>query len=155
MISASRMLPAPVDLGSGLATVSPGTPMQVEVRFEAVIEGVLASGTAQVDVRGECARCLDPVSWPATVAFSELFVHELGEDEELPLLSGDLLDLEPVVRDAVVLALPLAPLCDPECPGLCVECGAKVVPGHSHDTVDPRWAGLAGYPASAPADDDQ
>jgi uncharacterized protein len=82
-----------------------------------------------------------------------LYVHELGEDEELPLLAGDLLDLEPVVRDAVVLALPLAPLCDPDCPGLCVECGARVEPGHTHDSIDSRWAGLEGYPAQQAPED--
>jgi uncharacterized protein len=61
-------------------------------------------------------------------------------------LNGDLLDLEPVVRDAVVLALPFNPLCDPDCQGLCVSCGVRMAdaePGHSHDEVDPRWASLA------------
>lgn len=145
MVEVVRTVPAPADLGAGLARVEPGSPLSLTVRFEAVIEGVLASGTAAAQVDGECARCLDPVSWPQTAAFSELFVHELGEDEELPVLDGDLLDLEPVVRDALVLALPLSPLCSPDCPGLCVDCGARLTPGHSHDKIDPRWAGLAEY----------
>ncbi len=79
---------------------------------------------------------------------TELYLHEPGpEDEELPVLDGDFLDLDPVVRDAVVLALPLAPLCRPDCPGLCVECGARLAddPAHGHDRIDSRWAGLAGY----------
>ena len=61
-------------------------------------------------------------------------------------LDGDLLDLEPALRDALVLALPLAPLCREDCPGLCVECGALLAqagPDHGHEpAIDPRWAGL-------------
>lgn len=147
MMIAARTVPAPPDMGSGVARVAAGSPMDVDVRFESVIEGVLASGTARAQVNGECARCLDPVAWPETVSFSELYVYELGQDEELPLLAGDLLDLEPVVRDAVVLALPLAPLCDPACPGLCVVCGEKLTTEHAHEMIDPRWAGLAGLTA--------
>jgi uncharacterized protein len=83
------------------------------------------------------------------VPLTELYLHEPGpdEEEELPVIDGDFLDLDPVVRDAVVLALPLAPLCRADCPGLCVECGARLAddPSHAHDRIDPRWAGLAGY----------
>jgi uncharacterized protein len=68
------------------------------------------------------------------------------QDEEELYLDGDLLDLEPVLRDAVVLALPMSPLCREDCPGLCVECGAPLAdagPDHRHDKApDPRWAGL-------------
>ena len=67
------------------------------------------------------------------------------DDEELSL-DGDLLDLEPVLRDAVVLALPMSPLCREDCPGLCVECGVRLDdagPDHRHsDALDPRWAAL-------------
>ncbi len=148
MVEVDRTVPAPADLGGGVAVVPPGSDLGLVLRFEAVVEGVLVSGTASVTVVGECARCLDPVRWDQTVAFTELFLHEPGpEEEELPVLDGDLLDLEPVVRDAVVLALPLAPLCRPDCPGLCVQCGARLAddPTHGHDRIDPRWAGLAGY----------
>lgn len=147
MVEVARTVPAPAELGAGVALVEPGSPMGLAVRLEAVVEGVLASGTVSVTVVGECARCLDPVQWDETVAFTELFVHEAGpEEEELPQIVGDLLDLEPVVRDVVVLSLPLAPLCSPDCPGLCVECGARLAddPTHAHDRMDPRWAGLAG-----------
>lgn len=152
MMVASRTVPAPPELGSGLARVAAGSPMDVDVRFEAVIEGVLASGTVEAEVSGECARCLDPVGWLEQLSFSELYVHELGPDEDFPVLVGDLLDLEPVVRDAVVLALPLAPLCDPDCPGLCVICGEKLTTGHAHEEIDPRWAGLAGLTATEKED---
>ena len=62
----------------------------------------------------------------------------------LPQLNGDLLDLEPALRDAVVLALPLQPLCREDCAGLCSECGVRLDsdPGHGHEVDDPRWAAL-------------
>lgn len=148
MMEVDRTVPAPADLGGGVAVVQPGTDVVLSLRFESVVEGVLVSGTASVTVTGECARCLEPVEWDQAVPITELYLHEPGpEGEELPVLDGDLLDLEPVVRDAVVLDLPLAPLCRPDCPGLCVECGARLAddPSHRHDPIDPRWAGLAGY----------
>lgn len=149
MLEVDRTVPAPADLGGGVAVVQPGSDVGLSLRFESVVEGVLVSGTAAVTVTGECARCLDPIEWDQTVALTELFLHEPGPpgEEELPVLDGDLLDLDPVVRDAVVLALPLAPLCRVDCPGLCVECGARLEqdPSHTHEQIDPRWAGLAGY----------
>jgi uncharacterized protein len=82
--------------------------------------------------------------------FQELFVyddhdHDPDEDDETSRLEDDLLDLEPLLRDEVVLALPFQPLCTEDCPGLCAECGARLAndPGHSHEApIDPRWAGL-------------
>lgn len=148
MLEVERTVPAPADLGSGVAVVQPGTDVVLSLRLESVVEGVLVSGTASVTVTGECARCLDPLEWEQRVAFSELYLHEPGpEEESLPLLDGDLLDLEPVVRDAIVLSLPLAPLCRADCPGLCVQCGARLAddPSHGHDLIDPRWAALSGY----------
>jgi uncharacterized protein len=136
MMEVDRTVPAPADLGGGVAVVQPGSDLGLVLRFEAVVEGVLVSGTASVTVSGECARCLDPVEWDQTVPLTELYLHEPGpEEEELPVLDGDFLDLDPVVRDAVVLALPL-----------CVECGARLAddPTHAHDRIDPRWASLAG-----------
>jgi DUF177 domain-containing protein len=147
MIEVERTAPAPDHLGGGLAYVPAGSDLALSLRCEAVVEGVLVSGIAGVSVAGECSRCLERVGWDETVAITELFVYEPGpQEEELPVLDGDLLDLRQVVRDAVVLALPLAPLCRPDCPGLCVECGARLAddPLHSHAQTDPRWARLAG-----------
>ena len=107
---------------------------------------------------GECARCLEPISDDMEVTFQELFVYEdhalPGEDDEVSMLEGDLVDLEPLLRDAVVLALPFQPLCMDDCPGLCPECGARLAddPDHAHDAaIDPRWAALADLDAD-PAD---
>lgn len=149
MLEVERVLPAPAGLSAGLVEVVPGSDMHVHLRLESVVEGVLASGTVAASITGECARCLDPVNWEQTAAFAELFEYELGAEqdpEDVFLLEGDLLSLEPIVRDAVVLDLPLAPLCRPDCPGLCPQCGFRMAddPAHQHEHIDPRWAALGG-----------
>ena len=149
----TRTVPAPADLGIEVLGVPEGSPVDFDLRLEAVMEGVLVTGSAQVDLVGECARCLGPIRDDVVARFQELFVyddagHDPGADEESDVrrLEGDLIDLEPLLRDAVVLALPFQPLCEEECPGLCTECGARLAddPDHSHEEpIDPRWAGLA------------
>ena len=171
-LTQTRIVPAPDDLRLELIWVPAGADVPLEVRFEAVSEGVLVTGTAIAPLAGECARCLAPLTSSVAVGFQELYLYpesrhdrhdkhdqhdkhdwhdrhdDSGEqdDEELHYLDGDLLDLEPVFRDAVVLALPMSPLCREDCPGLCAECGAPLAdagPGHRHDAaVDPRWAAL-------------
>ncbi|MEJ7707469.1 MAG: YceD family protein [Nocardioidaceae bacterium] len=98
------------------------------MRLEAVMEGVLASGDARVTIEGECARCLDPIADTLEVRLQELYVYPESDAEadEAARLDGELLDLEPSLRDAVVLALPFQPVCDRGCQGLCVECGARL-----------------------------
>jgi uncharacterized protein len=146
-----RTVPAPADLGIEVLRVPEGSPVELDLRLEAVMEGVLVTGTATAELEGECARCLEPISDPTEVTFQELFVYDdrdysSEEDDGVSSLEGDLLDLEPLLRDAVVLALPFQPLCMDDCPGLCVECGARLAddPDHSHEApIDPRWAGLS------------
>jgi len=176
-LTQTRIVPAPDDLRLELIRVPAGTDVALEVRFEAVSEGVLATGTAIAPLAGECARCLVPFSSSVTVGFQELYLYADGrhgkhdkhdkhekhdkhdryakhdehdeeeqDAEELYYLDGDLLDLEPAFRDAVVLALPMSPLCREDCPGLCAECGVPLAdagPGHRHEpAADPRWAAL-------------
>jgi uncharacterized protein len=144
-------VPAPTDLGIEVLRVPEGSPVELDLRLESVMEGVLVTGTARAVLQGECARCLEPISDEIEVRFQELFVYEEhqtphDEDDEVSTLEKDLLDLEPLLRDAVVLALPFQPLCMDDCPGLCPECGARLAddPDHAHDAaIDPRWAGLA------------
>jgi uncharacterized protein len=147
-----RTAAAPDGLGSGLVLVPAGADVALDLRFEAVSEGVLVTGSAVAPLSGECARCLEPLTSTIEVSFQELYRYlpDPGEDEndvEERFLDGDHLDLEPAFRDAVVLALPLSPLCREDCPGLCAECGALLAeagPGHGHgDKVDPRWGLLA------------
>ncbi|KWX03983.1 metal-binding protein [Carbonactinospora thermoautotrophica] len=148
----SRTVPAPADLGLDMIGVPEGSELELDLRLEAVMEGVLVSGTARVHLAGECVRCLDEIERMLDVDFQELYFYPeeaQPEDEEEALrLEGELLDLEPTLRDAVVLALPLQPVCQDDCPGLCVVCGARLadVRDHHHDeAVDPRWAALRKY----------
>ena len=142
-----RTVPAPESLGGELIGVPLGADVDLDLRLESVMEGVLVSGTATAPLSGECGRCLEPVDDTLTVDLQELYAYTDSDDqdEDVSRMEGDLLDLEPVLRDAVVLALPLTPLCRPDCAGLCVECGERLddLPAdHGHSAPDPRWAAL-------------
>ena len=135
---------APADLGIAVIGVPEGSPVELDLRLESVVEGVLVTGTATLELRGECVRCLGPVGQRLEVDLQELFVYpdREAEEEEASRLQGDLADLEPLLRDAVVLDLPFQPLCRPDCAGLCPTCGANRNddPGHEHPADhDPRW----------------
>lgn len=128
-----------------------GAEVDVDVLLESVVEGVLVSGTVSAPLQGDCSRCLDPITDRVDVQLTELFAYpnsateETTDEDEVPRLVDDRIDLEPVVRDAVVLALPQVPLCSPDCAGLCSECGGKwadLGPDHGHEKIDPRWAAL-------------
>jgi uncharacterized protein len=147
----SLTAPAPADLGIEVLRVPEGSPVELDIRLEAVVEGVLVTGTAEAGLVGDCVRCLEEIRSPTSAEFQQLFVYDdedeapEAEDDETSRLEGDLVDLEPLLRDAVVLALPFQPLCRDDCPGLCVECGARLAdaPDHRHEAaVDPRWAAL-------------
>lgn len=167
MHKVNRKVAAPADLGVGLVSVPEGMDVELDVRLEAVMEGVLVSGTVRAPFTGECARCLDPLDSFVEADYQELFVYpddefvpsdSVGEDDdEVNHLEGDLLDIEPMVRDAVVLALPQLALCRDDCPGLCQECGAKLAEAgadHGHDDrADPRWSAL--HALKDPMNDDQ
>jgi uncharacterized protein len=141
-------LPAPGNLGVDMIGVPKDADVELDIRLEAVMEGVLVTGTASAPLSGECARCLEPVVSDIEVTFQELFFYsaeDAAEDDQL--LDGYLFDLEPTFRDAVVLALPLSPVCREDCPGLCVECGVRLAdagPEHRHEKIDARWASLQG-----------
>ncbi len=144
-----RTAAAPADLGAGLVGVAPGSELQVTAQLEGVSEGVLVTATAVAPLTGECARCLEPFAATTTVTFQELFSYDA--DEAGPdgyALDGDLLDLEPALRDALVLELPLSPLCAEDCAGLCQQCGVRLAdaePGHAHgDDEGGIWAALRG-----------
>lgn len=166
MAHVTRRLVLPEPLGTDVAAIPAGEPIELDLRMESVVEGVLLSGQVSAEAVGACVRCLDQVRIPVDVDFQELFAyadraahhHEVGaeDDEDVYELDGDLADLEPVLRDAVVPALPFQPVCRPDCPGLCSECGAhlKDDPDHHHEVLDPRWAALAAL-ASESTDTDE
>jgi uncharacterized protein len=146
-----REFEAPEQFGLDMIGVPDGAPLVLTVRLESVTEGVLATGSVDGEVRGECGRCLIDFTDELDAEFVELFAYpnsatdKTTEEDEVPRLEGDYLDLEAVVRDAVVLSLPLTPLCRPDCRGLCSECGERLddLPeDHSHEQLDPRWAAL-------------
>jgi uncharacterized protein len=141
----------PARLGLDGIHVAAGEPVELDLRLESVTEGVYVSGTARARLVGECVRCLDPMTDEVTVELGELFVYpdsvtdETTDADELPRVAYEHLDLEQTIRDAVVLALPLTPLCRLDCAGLCPECGDKwadLPADHGHETLDPRWAAL-------------
>jgi uncharacterized protein len=146
-----RDAPAPAGLGLDVIGVPEGGDLRVDLRLESVMEGVLVSGTAIAELTGECARCLDPTIDRLEVALTELFAYpestteDTTEPDEVSRIVADLIDLEPVLRDAVILALPQVPLCREDCPGLCPECGgrrAELEPDHVHEIMGSRWAVL-------------
>jgi uncharacterized protein len=147
MSRVSRSVPAPADLGLEVIGVPAGADVELELWLEAVLDGVLVSGTARAPLAGECVRCLEPISGTTEVNLAELFLFPGRDgDDETRWLQDDLIDLEPTLRDAVVLELPLQPVCEEDCPGLCAECGARLAddPGHGHLRTDARWAALQG-----------
>lgn len=173
----SRTVTAPERIGTDVIAIQAGQPVELDLRLESVVEGVLATGTVEATASGVCVRCLDDLGVALEVGFQELFAYperaahhskvagpaarkgsgkdiETDEDEQ-HVLDGDLMDLEEVVRDAVVTTLPFQPVCRDDCPGLCSECGARLAdePDHHHDVIDPRWSALTSL--SMPADDDE
>ena len=142
----SRSVPAPADLGVEVIRVPEGSETDLHLLLESVVEGVLVSGEVDVLAVGECARCLDPLERELVVDLQELYAYPgHGDEDTRSIVDDGLIDLEPALRDAVVLALPLAPLCRPDCPGLCSVCGVHLAadPEHAHEQIDARWAALA------------
>jgi uncharacterized metal-binding protein YceD (DUF177 family) len=147
-----RTLPAPADWRVELIGVPEGAEVRLRLRLESVMEGVLVTGEVDVPVTGSCARCLEPIEDSLELDVQELFAYAgstteaTSEEDEVRRVEGDHIDLEPMVRDLVVLSLPLAPTCTEDCAGLCVDCGQRLddLPAdHTHEQLDPRWAGLA------------
>ena len=138
---------APEQLGESVAVVKAGTPIRIDLRLEGLHDGVLVTGEVDTTADGECVRCLDPVELPVEVEFQELFAY--SEDEAFDFaIRDDHVNLESVVRDAVVLALPFQPVCRPDCPGLDPVTGEKLEDGavaENREATDPRWAALEGF----------
>jgi uncharacterized protein len=147
----------PEGLGLGVIGIPPGDTVSLRVRLESVVEGVLVSGTVSAKLTGDCVRCLDPLVNHLEVELTELFAYPdtvtdaSTDPDEVSRVVNDLVDLGPVVHDAVLLALPQAPLCSADCRGLCPQCGVKwaeLSADHRHETMDPRWAALTRWRGS-------
>lgn len=146
-------LPAPAQWGEALVAVREGESLELDLRFESVHEGILVTGELATLARGECGRCLDDIALDVEVEFQELFAYHRDEACEYDV-QDDHVNLEPIIRDAVVLALPFQPVCRPDCPGLDPQTGLKLADGTelTPTTVrDPRWDALTNF-ASTEAD---
>lgn len=146
--------PAPDSIGIPLLEIPRGEILEIRFRAESVDDGVLISGSISSQAKGECGRCLDPLDIAVNQNFQELFLYQSRtsdnpeEDDDLFALDGDIADIEIPIRDAVILSMPINPLCADDCEGLCAGCGEKwrdLPDDHSHEAVDPRWTGLAGW----------
>lgn len=134
----------PEGFGNAVIAVATGSEMRVDLRLESLHDGILVSAEVDAVAAGECVRCLIDLARPIQVEFQELFAYSQDEAFEYEV-HEDTIDLEPVIRDAVVLSLPFQPVCQDDCLGLCPVCGVRLLdnPGHEHeDPIDPRWAAL-------------
>lgn len=152
MLEIAESVPSPSRIGVDLIAIDKGAPLELDLQLQSVSEGVLVTGSVTAPTTGECARCLSPISGTVTIDLTELFAYPdstteaTTEEDEVGHVVDDTIDLEQSIVDAVVLQLPLSPVCSPDCPGLCQTCGvplATAEPGHHHDVIDPRWAKLA------------
>ncbi|MFZ4584859.1 MAG: YceD family protein [Acidimicrobiia bacterium] len=138
-------LAAPVEgLRAGTAVVADDAPVDVDVVLERVPEGIIVRGTFAGHWSAECSRCLAPANGVLQVGVQELYEHDAVDGETYPL-DGDELDLEPLLRDAVLLELPSAPLCRPDCAGLCPVCGVdrnRATCSCDTSVRDSRWDAL-------------
>jgi uncharacterized protein len=138
-------LVAPEKYGEAMATVPQGTPMTLELRLEGLHEGILATADVVVDASADCVRCLDPFSFELRVDFQELFAYSSSDSDSYTVVD-DSLNLEDIIRDAVVLELPFQPVCKEDCYGLDPATGEKRTepPGENvADEIDPRWQELS------------
>ncbi|WP_103063518.1 YceD family protein [Actinomyces qiguomingii] len=155
---------APADLGAEMIGAQEGGPLVVDAELTCLGNGVLVRGRAEVHLSGQCVRCLRDLENDTIITFDELFFTPEAaraqaaegdeEADELFMVGDTSLDLEPALRDALVLALPFQPLCREDCAGLCSQCGERLddLPAdHHHEQLDPRWSALAGLLADADA----
>ena len=151
----------PEGWSTGVAQLPAGTHVPLDVSLTTVDDGVLVQVRAQGELDGECVRCLDPVVIPWDVDTSDVFfeaekaalfdlddeIDMEGQPQDEPRsVNNDAVDLEPMLRDAILADATLQPLCSDDCQGLCSGCGERIedLPtGHNHDQIDPRFAVLA------------
>jgi len=153
-------------IGVPLLSIPSDGPIYLDLRVEAVEQGVLATGAVSGTAIGECTRCLTPVSFEIDENFVELFHYQVDyrhkskskeidvqDEDELMEMDGDLIDLDAPIRDALILNLPVNPLCSEDCEGLCQGCGlrwAELPEDHAHEASDIRWAGLTDWKGPTP-----
>jgi uncharacterized protein len=134
------------DLETELAGVADDAPIRGELVLESITEGILASGRLEGSFTLRCARCLRGFQRGFSVDLSELFVsHPHQDSDEYPLDPEGYLEPDQMVRDVIGVELPFAPVCRPDCRGLCSRCGGDLNLGEctcAEPQIDPRWEGL-------------
>jgi uncharacterized protein len=134
-------------------------PIEGVVNVARTNRGVLVSAALRTSIAGTCSRCLTDLDIPLDLRISEEVLPSLdivtgapidraAEPDATRLTDHHELEFAPLVREAVSLAEPIAPLCRPDCPGLCVVCGARLGPDHPEhpdDDIDPRLAALRAF----------
>jgi len=161
MMTYTQQVPSPSRIGLDLLAIESGAPVDLDLQLQSVSEGVLVTGSVSGPTTGECSRCLAPIAGEVAIDLTELFAYPdstteaTTEEDEIGHVVDDAVNLEQTIVDGVGLALPFSPLCTPDCPGLCPDCGMRLAeagPGHHHDKIDPRWAKLAAMMPGSDAD---
>lgn len=145
-----------VNLGPDLELAGP---LDADLRLQRTNRGILVRGEVRAPLRRTCARCTDPYVEEVRVPVSEEFLPTVDPESGVPVRTDDgeleavqlidehhEMDLDAIFHDELSLTEPMHPLCRPDCPGLCVECGERLDRGdHAHgaEEIDPRLAGLA------------
>lgn len=146
----------PVDVADDLYVTAP---IDGELRVNRTNRGVIVDVAFRTSINGTCSRCLADLTSPIRTTLREEVLPSLdlltgapidaaAEPDVVRLDDHHRLDLEPLVRDAISLAEPIAPLCRPDCPGLCPDCGERLDgdhAAHEPDAIDPRLAALKGF----------
>ena len=151
-------------LATELVTVPDDAPLGGSMLLESVIEGILVSGSIAGRWTLRCARCLTEWVEPFSVEVQEIFTteeHAMTDpddalDQDVYVLVEDEIDLDQMIRDTVGVEMPFAPLCRPDCLGLCEICGGNRNLGEcpGHETIDPRFAALADLLPDLPESND-
>ena len=134
--------PSLIDLES--STIVPGSTIDVDLTVESLTDGVVVNGAIRAAFQGECRRCLSPLEGFIDVEVHELYQLHVTDPDAFPIV-GDQINLVPMVRETVLLELPEAPVCRPDCAGLCPQCGIDLNMGTCDcvsESIDPRWAVL-------------
>jgi len=119
-------------------------PVDVDLRLDVLTDGIVVSGTVSAAWTGQCRRCLAEVGGPLTVPIHELYQIVLTDPDAFPIVQ-DQIDLTPMLREALLLEVPAAPLCRADCAGLCPVCGTdrnERVCDCDTTVRDERWAAL-------------
>jgi uncharacterized protein len=146
-----------LDLGPDLEQADP---LEGTIRLARTNRGLLVTGHLTTSLATQCSRCLRDIEVPINIELAEealpsieiasgMPIDPSAEPDVLRLNDHHELELEPVIREAIQLAEPIAPLCEPDCPGLCVVCGQRLEGGpHDHpgEEIDPRLEVLRGFP---------